>query len=161
MAREIQKGDRIVGLGVVRAAAHVDANGVIWDTGMRESHEEIAENASYWRHENGEEIAPPVGKAAEWWVHVGYSRRPPDATSPCIDGEHLALALFRTDPDVMAFCSLVGERHTVERSGGDTTFRTNETAFQRALNIAWDRDENGWRTRAIARAEAVIAEMCK
>jgi hypothetical protein len=180
MAREIRKGDRIVGLGAVRAAAHVDASGVTWDTGIRESHEDIGRNAEHWRHENGEEIANTRQPDAVWvfsrgnggplkfgddgYVILGPGdsltmAQPNVNAAPC--GERLALALFRTEPDVLAFCGRVGERHTVERSGGDTTFRTNETAFRRALNIAWERDESGWRTRAIARAEAVIAEMCR
>jgi hypothetical protein len=166
MAREIRTGDRIVGLGVVLAAAHVDADGVIWDTGIRESHEDIGRNAEHWRHESGEEISAGrpfiddsgVVMVEDCWAHIGYAGRPAPLT-PCTDA--MAIAIFRTDHDVLAFCSRVGERHTVERSGGDTTFRNNDAAFRRALDIAWERDESGWRTRAIARAEAVIAEMCR
>ena len=53
----------------------------------------------------------------------------------------LARALFRTDPDVLAFVSRVGAGRP---HVGDS--------FSASMQTAWDRDENGWTSRAMWRA---------
>lgn len=59
---------------------------------------------------------------------------------------HLAQALFDTDPEVLAFVERVSEaKHAKEPS----------VAKKRVLNLAWERDEQSWATRARERAAAV------
>jgi len=59
---------------------------------------------------------------------------------------HLAQALFDTDPEVLAF---------VEHVSGGAHAKDPSAARKRALDIAWERDERGWATRASERAAAV------
>lgn len=59
---------------------------------------------------------------------------------------HLAQALFDTDPEVLAFVERVSEaKHAKDPAA----------AKKRVLNLAWERDEHGWATRARERATAV------
>lgn len=59
---------------------------------------------------------------------------------------HLAQALFDTDSEVLAFVARVSEaEHAKDPSA----------AKKRALDVAWERDEHGWATRAHERAAAV------
>lgn len=73
---------------------------------------------------------------------LGYS------DEPIIDCSlrHLAQAIFDTDPEVLAFVEQVGEvKHAKDAF----------VAKKRALDIAWERDERGWATRARERAAAI------
>lgn len=59
---------------------------------------------------------------------------------------HLAQALFDTDLEVLAFVERVSEaKHAKDPS----------VARKRVLDLAWERDEQGWATRARERAAAV------
>lgn len=69
------------------------------------------------------------------------SAKPLASTTTLITNETFARALFNADPDVCAFAELRGE-------GTPDTKR-----YARALDIAWTRDEKGWRTRFLAQAE--------
>lgn len=69
----------------------------------------------------------------------------PPPPPPTINSLDLARALFVSDPDVNAFVSEVtdGRKGTQEQ-------------IDRAFNRAWDRDERGWRTRAVTRSSAML-----
>lgn len=73
---------------------------------------------------------------------LGYSDEPSvDCTL-----SHLAQAIFDTDPEVLTFIELVGEvKHAKDPM----------VAKKRALDVAWERDEHGWATRARERAAAI------
>jgi len=63
---------------------------------------------------------------------------------------HLAQALFDTDPEVLAFVERVSEaKHAKEPS----------IAKKRVLDLAWERDEHGWATRARERAAAIKSSL--
>jgi hypothetical protein len=147
MAREIKVGDYIVSdeLQSRLRADMVDAGGITWHTGVRETHEDVARYGQYWRHEDGTEIGAGAMK-----LSLGPSRQ--------ADIDTLTRALFDTDAEVIAFCSRVGERETRKTNAdGSVTFSVNLGAYQRALDVAWSRDENGWATRAKQRCEAILA----
>lgn len=68
--------------------------------------------------------------------------------------EEYARALFEADPEVQTFI----------RNVADGVLRTedpefNLDAFDRAMRVAWQRDENGWRTRAWYHAAALITSL--
>jgi hypothetical protein len=74
--------------------------------------------------------------------HLGYSDEP---TIDC-PLRHLAQAIFDTDPEVLAFVEQVSEfKHA----------KDPQAAKKRALDVAWERDERGWATRARERAAAI------
>jgi hypothetical protein len=73
---------------------------------------------------------------------LGYSDEP---TIDC-PLRHLAQAIFDTDPEVLDFVEQVSEfKHA----------KDPQAAKQRALDVAWERDECGWATRAHTRAAAI------
>ena len=59
---------------------------------------------------------------------------------------HLAQALFDTDPDVLTF---------VERVSEATYAKEPSVSKKRVLDLAWERDEHGWATRSRERAAAI------
>lgn len=63
----------------------------------------------------------------------------------------LAQALFRTDEQVVAFVASVAD---AEVKGAVTEL--DETRLAKAMERAWERDENGWATRARNRAARVL-----
>lgn len=73
---------------------------------------------------------------------LGYSDEPSvDCTL-----SHLAQAIFDTDPEVLCFVEQVGEiKHA----------KDPVAAKKRTLGVAWERDEQGWATRARERAAAI------
>lgn len=84
---------------------------------------------------------------------------PPSVKPPTV--EQLARALFETDPEVRAFVNRVGEVPPSGRGGPSfevaRMMAVEATAkFQRAADIAWARNENGWRTRAESRARRIV-----
>jgi len=76
-----------------------------------------------------------------------------DCTSQAASWEtvRLARALFETDPRVIAFVTLVSDC-TVTLPSGKVT---EAVRYQKAMQTAWTRDENGWRTEAGERAKAI------
>ena len=62
---------------------------------------------------------------------------------------HLAQAIFDTDPEVLAFVEEVAET----RYSPCSTLSVEKRRL--ALDKAWQRDENGWATRALQRAAAI------
>jgi hypothetical protein len=67
--------------------------------------------------------------------------------------EEYARALFESDPEVVKFVEFVGDAW--REDAGIFSGRGNPRT-ERALSIAWERNENGWRTRAEDRAVALI-----
>jgi hypothetical protein len=90
-------------------------------------------------------------------VELGMVGPPPVSFA---DPEQLARALFETDPEVVAFVRIVSESSAArEWKGSETCPRgavSPESRAQRAMQVAWDRDEQGWTTRSRQRAETMV-----
>ncbi len=70
----------------------------------------------------------------------------------------LARALFETDPEVTRFCASVDDAMPPATLSIAERVKAQEEAsrrWARARQIAWERDEGGFRSRALDRAEAV------
>lgn len=90
-----------------------------------------------------------------------YERWPQRALPalPLPSVEALARALFETDQRVRDLLQRVGDAcpRTMREGENPLTFASTVLArWDRALQVAWDRDEQGWRTEALARADAVL-----
>lgn len=79
--------------------------------------------------------------------------------------ERLARALFLTDPDVVKFVWLKGEEEVQFHVGYRDAHVSNNSKrrnrflgdrMKKVADVAWDRNENGWRGRAEGRARAVL-----
>jgi hypothetical protein len=89
---------------------------------------------------------------------------PPAPELPTV--AQLARALFETDPDVVAFVNRVSDCEIAAmRRGLAVAMPPGAAALvdprrrQRAMQIAWDRDEHGWSERAQARAASALVLM--
>lgn len=91
----------------------------------------------------------------------------PIMSPPPITAIDLARALFRTDPDVIAFANKVYEQRFVQaRKEGESAeafakraeaqVAQNMADFDRVLDRMWNRNEGGWMNRAVLRANAMI-----
>lgn len=63
----------------------------------------------------------------------------------------IAYAVFCSDPDVIAFATAKSESYGRGCVGPESDVR-DPKQYERALRIAWERDENGWAARAQRRA---------
>ena len=106
-------------------------------------------------------VPNPMAVSEDYWLEVkekkfcsrcGFENCACDALGysdePAVDCtlSHLAQAIFDTDPEVLCFVEQVSEaKHA----------KDPVAAKKRALDVAWERDEHGWATRARERAAAI------
>ncbi len=84
---------------------------------------------------------------------------------PSLTHDTLARALFNTDAEVDAFVSHVSEWAAdaeccqADFTGPCARCDAQQARYERAQETAWGRDEQGWRSRAVERAEAVLTAL--
>ena len=131
-----------------------------WDTDIEYFQNKLAAAfklpAKYLYHE-ARDASNPLSVSEDYYLPVKCSKCGFDACAcealgytdePKIDCtlNHLAQALFDTDPEVLAFVERVSEaKHA----------KDPVAAKKRVLDLAWERDEHGWATRARERATTI------
>lgn len=106
------------------------------------------------------EAAPPYGHKACCWCDDCERWRASIPTPPPMPTvEQLARAIWRTDRRVIAFCASVDDAVAPPQPADADWAKVGEEVVrrhERALDIAWTRDEHGWATEAQQRAEQIL-----